>query len=179
MFPAFFRPLPKKTEYLLTLIVPFLIQYYVMEYLINVLLILYMCFIYFWNLSVFHSLYKAMCIYSVFCVLNWSAIYKNIRVSNMGVTHVKWAILGILFAFSTPLYRRCRGATDGRSDTPGPQVDIHISVTKLLLRKWPPSVFLLSVNDYHPKASRHIHSVMIHSLLIWRQINLFCGNKYI
>jgi len=51
----FYRPVPKKTKYLLSLIIPFHIQYYVIKYLIKVLLILYMCFIYF---CVFHSLYK-------------------------------------------------------------------------------------------------------------------------
>jgi len=58
-FQLFFRPIAKKTEYLLTQIIHFL--YNVIKCFIIVLLILYMCcFIYF---CIFHSFYKATCVF--------------------------------------------------------------------------------------------------------------------
>jgi len=84
--------------------------------------------LYFWNFCVFQFVQSHMCVYSVFYVFNGSAIYINIGVSNMGVTHVKWVILDILFTFSTPLYRHHKGAADVRSDEPGPHIDVPISL---------------------------------------------------
>ena len=98
---------------------PFLIQYYVIKCLIKVLLILYVCcFIYFLNCCAFHSLYKARCVLIVFYVHNWSADYQTSGVSNIGVERVMWAILGVIFSSSTPLYQtssECRRCQVGRA----------------------------------------------------------------
>ena len=70
-------------------------------------------------LYISQCLQSHVCVYSVF----WSTVYLNNRVSNMGITHVKWVILGILITSSTPLYQHHRNDGNIRSDEPGPHID--------------------------------------------------------
>ena len=93
------------------------------------------CFIHFWNFCVLHlhSLYRVTCVF----VLDWSAVCVNIGVTSMGITHVKWAILGILFASSTPLYQRHQDATNIGLDEPGPHMDTISWLKRLYWIKFP------------------------------------------
>jgi len=174
-------------------------------------------------------LYISQFVQSHVCV---NSVFLNIRVSNMGVACVKWVILGILFASSTPLYRLRWDATNVRSDEPGPHIDTISWWNRLYWIKFPWTIIgevctilfccfhhsylflffgnircLLLIDSANPhfgdidfikkatligvppsfrqwlspkSLTMSYHTiVMIHLPLIWWQINLTCGNKYI
>jgi len=166
-----------------------------------------MCFIYFWIPCVLHSLYKATCMFILcFYFFDWSTVCLNIVLSNMGVALLKGVILGLLFASRMLLMLGQKSPTEFTVWIKFPWMIIvevgtilfcRLCCSCMLLFGNVRCLLLIGLDSCHFSDIAFVkkvtpisllscfpstiitHNVLIHLLLVWQQINLFHGSKYI